>query len=187
MREAIKVTWVVVLMVGFFVSTLAWLTDWPGGQMWACRLGGAAAAMLALVAFLTMHFRADLVHDYLRDIARSYFNRDGFCFAPCVAAENGIAYMLIYFQNQRDQPCVGRVALRPARGFFMNRAPIGAITYQIECKPRPSACPHITADTETASRQAAIVRCRSLRSLSVRQGKASPFSGRHYHWYRRRL
>jgi len=122
-------------MVSFFVSAITWASDRPDGATWACRLGGAAAAMLALVAFLTMHFRADLVHDYLRDVDPNYFNRDGFCFAPCVATVNGIAYLLIYFQNQRDRPCIARIALRPARGFFMNRAPIQTIIYQVECEP----------------------------------------------------
>lgn len=122
-------------MVGFVVSGVAWVSDRPDGATWVCRFGGAAAAMLALVAFVTMHFRADLVPDYLRDVDPNYFNRDGFCFAADATAVSGVAYLLIYFQNQRDRPCVGRIALRPARGFFMNRAPIQAITYLIECEP----------------------------------------------------
>ena len=43
--------------------------------------------------------------------------------------------MEVYFQNQYDKPCIGRIALRPARGFFLARANIETITYEIECAP----------------------------------------------------
>ena len=60
---------------------------------------------------------------------------DGFCFAFVVSTNDGIAFMDAYFQTQYDKSSVGRIALRPARGFFMTRAKIDLITFEIECPP----------------------------------------------------
>ena len=50
-------------------------------------------------------------------------------------ALNGVGYLDIYFQNQQDQPCIGRIALRPGRGFFLGRAKIEPVAVQIRCDP----------------------------------------------------
>src|ERR1700722_18075970 len=108
MREFTKVICVLVLMIAWPVATLAWFTDRPDSITWAARIAGPVLAILALLLFLKLHFRADLAQDYLRRHAGTYFNRDGFGFAFSVSAVDGIAYMDAYFQNQRDQPSVGR-------------------------------------------------------------------------------
>lgn len=135
MREFAKVMCVLVLMVSAPAGAIAWFTDRPDAATWGFRISGPILAILALAAFLKIHFRRDLAHDYLREHAGTYFNRDGFGFAVSASAEDGIAYMDVYFQNQHDQPCLGRVALRPARGFFLTRAKIDTITYEIHCAP----------------------------------------------------
>ena len=135
MREFAKISCVLVLMVGAVAGPLAWTENRPNTITWGFRIGGPTLAILAIGVFLKLHFRADLAHDYLRDHAGTYFNRDGFGFAFVATAVDGVAYMDVYFQNQRDKPCVGRIALRPARGFFLTRAKIETITYEIECAP----------------------------------------------------
>ncbi len=135
MREFIKVICVLVFMAGAPVAAIAWFTGRPDATTWGLRIGGPILAILALGAFLKVHFRADRAHDYLRDHAGTYFNRDGFGFAFTATAVDGIAYMVVHFQNQHDQPCLGRIAMRPARGFFLNRAGIETITYEIPCAP----------------------------------------------------
>ena len=64
-----------------------------------------------------------------------YFNRGGFCFAFKPVAVDGVFYLLAYFQNQAERPCRGRIALRPARQFLMNRRPIETIHLEIDCEP----------------------------------------------------
>jgi hypothetical protein len=135
MGESTKAICAVMLIVGAIASAIAWTADQPDAVTWSFRIGGPTLALLALGLILKLHFRADLAHDYLRDRAGTYFNRDGFCFAFVATAADGIAYMDAYFQNQRDKPCVGRIALRPARGFLMGRTKIETITYEIECAP----------------------------------------------------
>ncbi len=134
MSEFIKVVCVLILMIGSVAGAMSWLMD-PDPIQWALRIGGPIAAVLAFGLFLKIHFRADLAHDYLHDHARNYFNRDGFCFAFTAIEVDGIAYLEAHFQNQRDKPCVGRIALRPARGFFLTRAKFDTITFEIECAP----------------------------------------------------
>ena len=135
MGESTKAICALVLSVGAIAAAIAWIADRPDAATWSIRIGAPTLALMAIALILKLHFRADLAYDYLRDHAGTYFNRDGFCFAIVATAVDGIAYMDAYFQNQRDKPCVGRIALRPARGFFMGRAKIETITYEIECAP----------------------------------------------------
>jgi hypothetical protein len=135
MGESTKSVCALLMIVGVIAAALAWTADRPDATTWGFRIGGPVTALLALGLILKLHFRTDLEHDYLRPITGTYFNRDGFCFAFVVTAIDGIAFMDAYFQTQYDKPSLGRIALRPARGFFMTRAKIDAITFEIECPP----------------------------------------------------
>ncbi len=135
MGESTKSACALVMIVGVIAAVLAWTADRPDATTWGFRIGGPVTALLALGLILKLHFRADLEYDYLRPLTGTYFNRDGFCFAFVVTAIDGIAFMNAYFQTQYDRPSLGRIALRPAHGFFMTRAKIDAITFEIECPP----------------------------------------------------
>lgn len=135
MNESIKAVAAVVMIVCAVGAAIAWTTGRPDVTTWGFRIGGPVLVVLCLAVILMPYFRKDLAHDYLRDRARTYFNRDGFGFAASATAVDGTAYMDLYFQNQYDKPCVGRVALRPARGFFLTRAKIDTILYEIQCAP----------------------------------------------------
>lgn len=135
MGESTKAVCVVLLIVGAIGTPIAWITDQPNAVAWGFRIAAPTLALLALGLILTLHFRKDVEYDYLRPIAGTYFNRDGFCFAIFVNAIGGVAFMDAYFQTQYDKRSVGRIALRPARGFFMTRAKIDTITFEIECPP----------------------------------------------------
>jgi len=130
-----KVVGVILMMLSGLVSALGWIDDRPTAGTWFLRLGGLAAAALILIWILWLHFRPDYERDYLRDISRQYFNRDGFCFTFAAKNINGIAYIYAFFQSQRNAPSVGQIALRPARGFFLNRAEIETIVFYVECPP----------------------------------------------------
>ncbi len=135
MGESTKRVCAFLMIMGVFAGVVAWYTDGAGATTWAFRIGGPATVILALGLILVLHFRADREPDYLRSVAGKYFNRDGFCFAFDVSAIDGIAFMEAYFQSQFDRPSLGRIAARPARGFFLTRAKIDAITFEIECPP----------------------------------------------------
>ena len=133
MGESTKAVCTLVMIIGVFAAVFGWSADRPTETEWGLRIGGPAAASMAIIIILALHFRADLAHDYLRPITGSYFNRDGFCFALVATAVDGIAYLDVYFQTQFDRPCQGRIAVRPARGFFLTRAKIDTITFDIDC------------------------------------------------------
>lgn len=135
MGESTKAVCGLLMIVGIIAAAMAWVDDRPGATTWAFRIGGIVLTLAALFAILKLHSRADLARDYLRETVGTYFNRDGFCFGVEAVADRGVAYMLAHFQNQRDVPSVGRIALRPARGFLLGREKIETITYEIECEP----------------------------------------------------
>ena len=135
MGESTKSVCALLMIVGIIASVLAWMADRPDATTWGFRMGAPIAALLSLSLILKLHLRPDLERDYLRTQTGTYFNRDGFCFAFVVTPIDGIAFMDAYFQTQYDKPSVGRIALLPARGFFLTRANIDAITFEVECPP----------------------------------------------------
>jgi hypothetical protein len=135
MGESTKSILALAMIAGIFAAALSWTADRPDNATWAFRVGGPFTIILALTCFLRLHFRRDREPDYLRALTGTYFNRDGFCFALVATAINGIGYMEAHFQAQRDMRSIGRIALRPARGFWMTRAKIDWITFEIECPP----------------------------------------------------
>lgn len=135
MGESTKSVCVLLMIVGAVLAAFAWTADHPDAMTWALRIGTLAAILLPLGLLLKLHYRHDLEPDYLRAVTGNYFNRDGFCFAFAVTAIERTAFMEAYFQTQRDVPCVGRIAMRPNRDFWMSRAKIDAILFEIDCQP----------------------------------------------------
>ena len=135
MGESTKSVSALMMIVGVVACLLAWMNDRPDAMTWSFRIGAPVMALLSFGLILKLHLRADIEPDYLRGLTGTYFNRDGFCFAFVVTTADGIAFMNAYFQTQYDKPCCGRIALRPARGFFLARAGIDAITFEVTCPP----------------------------------------------------
>lgn len=131
MGESVKAVCSLVLIATVF----SWYTDNPGPIAWSIRVGSPIAGALAIGVILKLQFRTDAVPDYLAKETGNYFNRGGFCFAFNAVPINAVCHFVAYFQNQHDQPCVGRIALRPARGFFLRRARIEMITFEVNCEP----------------------------------------------------
>ena len=134
MGESVKAICAVVLIVASIAAAVAWITD-PSAITWLFRIRGPIVALVAVGTILKLHFRPDLAHDYLRQNTTNYFNRDGFCFAITATSEAGVCRLKAYFQNQYDQACRGRIAIRPARGFLLGRAKIETISFDIDCQP----------------------------------------------------
>ena len=135
MGESTKAVCALLMIVGFVGAAIAWVADRPDAATWAFRIGGLVTACLALGVILKLHFRADLEQDYLRMLNGNYFNRDGFCFTITSTEIDGCAFVVLHFQSQFDRPSTGRVAIRPARGFFLTRAKIDSINFEIDCPP----------------------------------------------------
>jgi len=133
MREFLKVIMVLVIMAALLAAALAWISERPDQRTLMFRFGSPIVAILALVVFLRIHFRRDEVPDYLRQMCGGYFDRGGFCFSFAAYDVDGICFLDAFFQNKYERPCVGRIALRPAKDFF-GRRKIDAITYEISCE-----------------------------------------------------
>jgi hypothetical protein len=121
------------MIAGVFIAVFAWTTDPAGPIAWSFRIGGPLLSVLSLAAILAMHFRADKAPDFLAKQVGRYFNRDGLGFAIVPSQIGDVAYLEAWFQNQYDRALHGQIAVRPSRGFFLTRAPIEAIVYDIQC------------------------------------------------------
>jgi len=135
MNESGKAVCAVLMIAGVIATLLSWMIDRPDAATWGFRIGGPLLALLTFSLLLRHQLRSDLERDYLRFISRNYFNRDGLCFAFSVTTNDQVAVMNLYFQSQYDKPLQGRIALRPAHGFFLTRAKIEAMTFDVACPP----------------------------------------------------
>ena len=137
MRESAKVLCVVVLLFGAPLAAIAWFDgkiDFMQPAILFWKYGLPLLCLAAIGVFLKIHFRADEAPDYLSPRGR-FFNRGGFCFNVLPDVVDGVCVFVVFFQNQYENRSVGRVALRPARGFFLGRAKMESILVEIDCKP----------------------------------------------------
>ena len=134
MGESIKAIYSLVMIIALIVAAFACFDDQPNRTLWILRVSAPLVAGLSLAAILKLHLRRDIAHDYLQDAFGGYFNRDGICFAFATDVIDGICQFHAYYQNQYERPCVGRIALRPARGFFLTRAQVETITFEVPCE-----------------------------------------------------
>lgn len=134
MGESFKAVCCLVLMVSAIWGAVTWVLD-PGPLMWVLRIGLPLLAISMIVVLFSLQMRSDLVPDYLGKQFTNYYNRDGFCFSLAVDEAHGVCNMLLYFQNQYAHPCRARVAVRPARGFFLQRPDIETLLIDIDVEP----------------------------------------------------
>jgi hypothetical protein len=133
MGESFKAVCSILIIASMAGTAIAWLDESPSEAMKWTRIISPLVGVVALGVLLKAHFRKDIVPDYLYAFNGKYFNRGGFCFSINTSLVGGICYLEAYFQNQYDQPCMGRIALRPARGFWLTRANIDTVGFDILC------------------------------------------------------
>ena len=135
MQEFLKLSCVTVLLFAVPGSVVVCTDNRPDPTTAVLQYALPAVSVAAFVALLWLQFRRDRVPDQLRQLTGGFFNRDGFCFAVAPIAVDGVCYIEAYFQGQRDAPCIGQIALRPSKGFFLTRADIDIIGVTIPCEP----------------------------------------------------
>jgi hypothetical protein len=153
MRELTKVLCVVVLLFGAPLAAIGWCDDrldFPQPIIYFLKYACPVLCVVAIGIFLKIHVRADEVPDYLAARVGAYFNRDGFCFGIVPAVIDGICVFEVYFQNQYANGCVGRIALRPARAFFLGRAKMNSILAEIACEPAAFGVAHVAVPVPAA-------------------------------------
>ena len=106
--------------------------DWVNPTV---RYACPSLCMLALATFLIVHLRTDQAPDYLAMRVGQYYNRSGFCISILPTATDGVCVLEVYFQNQYASRCFGRVAIRPACGFWLGRVGIDPAAVEIDCEP----------------------------------------------------
>lgn len=133
MGESTKAILQLTLIVAVIATICVWLLDNPNAITWILRFGAPLLAVAALGILLVLQARVDHVPDYLRKLAGSYFYQDGFGFSFAMQAEEGVACLMAYFQNQYDRPCSARIAVRPPTGWLGTRKQ--TYFFDIECEP----------------------------------------------------
>src|SRR5690606_27295127 len=90
------------------------------GLLWTLRIGFTAGTAAVLAVLIRAMVRKDKAPDLLREVYRRPFERGGLCFAIVPSVHEGTCRISVFFQNRYDRPVRGVIALRPARGFWLN-------------------------------------------------------------------
>ena len=112
MGESAKAILALSLIVFAIVAGCFWIEDQPDTMTWVARICFSIACSACLISLIILQKRRDLAPDFLRESFGNYFNSNGLCFAIRSDQENGIARLVLCFQNQFSQDCIGVVALR---------------------------------------------------------------------------
>lgn len=135
MRESIKAILGFFVIIGFGVAfviiALTYEALKPKFLMIACA--AFFIGIIALVMLLKMHFRKDLLPDFLSGIEKNFFEKNGFCFALKPKVENGFCILYIYFQNRYDRESLAYIVMQPSIGFFLNKRKIDSVHVRIKC------------------------------------------------------
>jgi hypothetical protein len=117
------------------VASIFWIDDRPTPLIWGLRIGFSALALIGLGMWWLGRIPPDELPDHLAKLSKKqYFDADGFAFLPKIATGRGAAIIELYFQNQRDCDCIGRVALQPT-GQLPGTLHRKSIDFEIECPP----------------------------------------------------
>jgi len=128
----------VFLIVLAFFTFGGWIAT--GGRpelLWLCRVGAPLLGIVIAWKLFRLSRQPEKLPDLLGELtARSYFERDGLCFAarPELAADGRTCLLAIYFQNRNAGHASTQVIMRAAGGTFLFRAPkLAPISAAIEC------------------------------------------------------
>jgi hypothetical protein len=123
------------LLVGGGGAAICWMPlDDPGAVLWSLRAGFTTLAVVGFVGFFFSLPPKDEVTDHLRLLSKGkHFDQEGFAFLPTVSARNGIAYLELLFQNQRDCNMIGHVVLQPQSDLFRESG-FKAVGFEIPCE-----------------------------------------------------
>ncbi|MCC9606566.1 hypothetical protein LOC68_17215 [Blastopirellula sp. JC732] len=138
MRESLKPLVALVLMISLVLASVAWYVygnDPPTPTLWLMWIGTPLLSIVCCVALLLPDRRQNLAEDFLTELHGEFLNRNGFCFSVGPAAEAGLCYIYVFYQNQFANRSIGRVAIRPARGFWMTRPDFPTICVDVAMEP----------------------------------------------------
>jgi len=136
MGQSVKAILQLILIIAGLAAVILW-TDGsikPSPAVTLFRFLTAAVSLLIIVVLWRNARRKETLPDHLAKAARSYFERDGFCFAFVPVVQNGVFLMQVFFQNRYARPCTARVVLQPpVKSFGIRRLPIPGIDVDVDC------------------------------------------------------
>jgi len=151
-REFIRVTCVVVMMIATFLGGVAWVDEQPGPWNPYLRYGGPVLAVAAVTWFVFDSLRRDRAPDFLAERFPTFFESNGLGFVFLAREDDGILRIDVYFQNRYERACRAILALRPASGWFGRRPLFPPMIIEVDCPggafgktSRPFGVPHDAA------------------------------------------
>lgn len=140
MSETIKVLiagvfiicFLIVMFLGVFVATEGPPKDMP--NIWFILGPAIIIGIISLAILLWLQLKKDIVPDYLRQVSKTYFERDGFCFAITLSVIDNQCNLIAYYQSRYENEVHASILIRPTPGFFKN-VDMAGCELQIKCPP----------------------------------------------------
>jgi hypothetical protein len=143
MNESVKATLGVIVAACALAGMIAWMPQMTNGVSaltWWFRIGCPILGVICLVPIVWAQTRKDKVPDFLARVTRSYFERDGFCFAVVPQVTANRCAMQIYFQNRYERPCTAQILIRGSTSLFGGRPDLKDIALGVSCGPAEFGC-----------------------------------------------
>lgn len=133
MGESGKASLAVLFMLCAGTAAVVWSDTQPSAATWAIRWSATGVGTLSISLLLWSMWRRDRVPDFLRQLTRRFFERDGFCFVLVPKLIDGRAKLLLFYQNRYERSCRAQVVLTFSHGFFLTRAHSSCLNLGVEC------------------------------------------------------
>jgi hypothetical protein len=121
MRQSVKSLLTVLVIFSAGACVFAWIFWFDGTKNLTndiLRFGMIPICLLFAFLALKMAFTKDIAPDYLGMHGNPYLNKNGFCFDFHMKDIDGIAHLVMTFQNQFERKCRVDVAIKPQNNSF---------------------------------------------------------------------
>jgi hypothetical protein len=96
---------------------------------WTYVLIGVPVLFAGLILYAKLHYRPDLVPEFLSQHCKRFFERSGICFDISLVVRDGVVVLVVMFQGRYSRSALVQIALRPLGSQQATVAP------EFECGP----------------------------------------------------
>lgn len=134
MGESVKAILQFLLIATVIATVGLWaIPQHPDAILWGFRIAVPLIGLGAGLLLWRNWHRKEMLPDLLSEVTRTYFERDGLCFAPGFSVVDGLCYVSVFFQNRYSGACTCKIILHPPKRSFSMSSDLPAAEIDVQC------------------------------------------------------